>query len=256
MVIPLPALVSVLPTAPTMVTSSPSRIQTVPSPASTIQCQRDHGKRSIRAGMLVSICVLGASGAAVRCVVAMPGALPLLTARQSACRRISAECAIATRVGASHGGVGLPHRGSGPSREPGPSSEPGASDRPDGLASVLPDNASADHLGSECPPRGQAGGQARAHLPDLPVRARAGPSDTLASLRTRSERLTCPPEECESGRIGRSRKPLCLMGTVGSNPTSSARGRAGPSHLAKATEQRQGRRLAGNTWSSPAAGKE
>ena len=44
-----------------------------------------------------------------------------------------------------------------------------------------------------------------------------------ASLRTRSERLGLRPEECESGRIGRSRKPLCLMGTVGSNPTSSAR---------------------------------
>ena len=30
------------------------------------------------------------------------------------------------------------------------------------------------------------------------------------------------PEGCESGRIGRSRKPLCPMGTVGSNPTPSA----------------------------------
>src|SRR5208283_3089890 len=61
------------------------------------------------------------------------------------------------------------------------------------------------------------------HLPDLPLRAEEGPPDAAPSLRTRSERLTCPPEECESGRIGRSRKPLCLMGTVGSNPTSSAR---------------------------------
>ena len=62
------------------------------------------------------------------------------------------------------------------------------------------------------------------HLPDLPLRAEEGPSDAAPSFRTRSERLTCPLEECESGRIGRSRKPLCLMGTVGSNPTSSARG--------------------------------
>lgn len=29
-------------------------------------------------------------------------------------------------------------------------------------------------------------------------------------------------ERCQSGRLGRSRKPLCLMGTVGSNPTFSA----------------------------------
>ena len=49
MVMPLPALVIVLPTAPTMVTSSPSRIQTVPSPR-TIQCHRDQGSRSSRAG--------------------------------------------------------------------------------------------------------------------------------------------------------------------------------------------------------------
>jgi hypothetical protein len=48
-----------------------------------------------------------------------------------------------------------------------------------------------------------------------------------ASLRTRSEGVGSRSEECESGRIGRSRKPLCLMGTVGSNPTSSARGRRG-----------------------------
>ena len=53
MEIPLPDWVSVLPTAPTIVTSSPSRIQTVPSPTRTSQCQRDQGSRSSRAGTLV-----------------------------------------------------------------------------------------------------------------------------------------------------------------------------------------------------------
>ena len=40
---------------PTIVTSRPSRIQTVPSPISTIQCQRAHGSRSSRAGIFVSM---------------------------------------------------------------------------------------------------------------------------------------------------------------------------------------------------------
>src|SRR3954451_8829965 len=39
---------------PTIVTSRPSRIHTVPSPTSTIQCQRDQGSRSSRAGIRVS----------------------------------------------------------------------------------------------------------------------------------------------------------------------------------------------------------
>src|SRR5581483_12429519 len=33
----------------------------------------------------------------------------------------------------------------------------------------------------------------------------------------------CAKRARHRGRIGRSRKPLCLMGTVGSNPTPSAR---------------------------------
>ena len=45
-----------------------------------------------------------------------------------------------------------------------------------------------------------------------------------AAIQNGAERVGSSPEECESGRIGRSRKPLCLMGTVGSNPTSSALG--------------------------------
>ena len=40
---------------PTIVTSRPSRIHTVPSPTSTIQCQRAHGSRSSRAGIRVSM---------------------------------------------------------------------------------------------------------------------------------------------------------------------------------------------------------
>ena len=39
---------------PTIVTSRPSRIHTVPSPIRILQCQRDQGRRSSRAGMLVS----------------------------------------------------------------------------------------------------------------------------------------------------------------------------------------------------------
>ena len=40
---------------PTIVTSSPSRIHTVPRPITIIQCHRDHGSRSSRAGMSVVI---------------------------------------------------------------------------------------------------------------------------------------------------------------------------------------------------------
>src|SRR5215213_8372812 len=52
---PAPASVRRGPIAPTMVTARPSRIHTVPSPTMTIQCHLDHGKRSMRAGMSVSI---------------------------------------------------------------------------------------------------------------------------------------------------------------------------------------------------------
>jgi hypothetical protein len=44
--------------------SSPSRTQTVPSPMTISQCQRDHGRRSKRCGMLVVM--------AWRSAVAMP----------------------------------------------------------------------------------------------------------------------------------------------------------------------------------------
>ena len=61
---PLPCSVSRPPIAPTMVTARPSSTQTVPRPMTTIQCQRDHGKRSMRAGMAVSIVLrVGASWA-------------------------------------------------------------------------------------------------------------------------------------------------------------------------------------------------
>src|SRR5215212_2621614 len=52
---PEPSSVRRPPIAPTIVTARPSRIQTVPRPMITIQCQRDQGRRSSRAGMLVSI---------------------------------------------------------------------------------------------------------------------------------------------------------------------------------------------------------
>src|SRR4051794_25385326 len=52
---PAPFSVSRPPIAPTIVTASPSRIQTVPRPVMIIQCQRDQGSRSRRAGIWVSI---------------------------------------------------------------------------------------------------------------------------------------------------------------------------------------------------------
>ena len=53
--IPEPSSVSREEIVPTIVTSRPSRIHTVPSPISTIQCQRAHGSRSSRAGIFVSM---------------------------------------------------------------------------------------------------------------------------------------------------------------------------------------------------------
>jgi hypothetical protein len=52
---PLSGSTSWPPIEPTIVTARPSRIQTVPSPMMTIQCHFDHGRRSIRAGMAVSM---------------------------------------------------------------------------------------------------------------------------------------------------------------------------------------------------------
>ena len=52
--IPLPRSVSREAIEPTIVTSRPSRIQTVPSPITTSQWKRAHGRRSSRAGISVS----------------------------------------------------------------------------------------------------------------------------------------------------------------------------------------------------------
>ena len=52
---PLPGSVSVGARKPMIVTSSPSRIQTIPSPITTRQWKLDHGSRSSRAGIRVSI---------------------------------------------------------------------------------------------------------------------------------------------------------------------------------------------------------
>ena len=68
---PLPSSVSRWAMLPTIVTSSPSRIQTVPSPMTIIQWKLDHGSRSRRAGILVSIGRACASAS-------MPGDLPTL----------------------------------------------------------------------------------------------------------------------------------------------------------------------------------
>ncbi len=50
---PLPGSDRRLAMLPTTVTSRPSRIHTVPRPMTMVQCQRDHGRRSSLAGMLV-----------------------------------------------------------------------------------------------------------------------------------------------------------------------------------------------------------
>ena len=55
MLMPLPFAEIAPAIDPTIVTSSPSRIHTVPSPIRILQCQRDQGRRSSRAGILVSI---------------------------------------------------------------------------------------------------------------------------------------------------------------------------------------------------------
>ncbi len=52
---PLPGMLIWPEIWPTIVTSRPSRIQTVPSPMMIIQCHRDQGSRSSRAGTLVLI---------------------------------------------------------------------------------------------------------------------------------------------------------------------------------------------------------
>src|SRR5580692_7507989 len=95
------------------------------------------------------------------------------------------------------------------------------------------------------------------HELELTLRVGNAPRSPGSRFPTRSERLASRPEECESGRIGRSRKPLCLMGTVGSNPTSSARGRRGPPHTGGCGKNigRAGALPAG-PGRSPAAGKE
>src|SRR6201994_1587384 len=54
-VIPEPPSVRRSPIEPMIVTSRPSRIQTVPRPMTTIQWNFDQGRRSRRAGTLVSI---------------------------------------------------------------------------------------------------------------------------------------------------------------------------------------------------------
>ena len=61
MSMPLPDSVRRGAIAPTIVTSSPSRIQTVPRPMTILQWKRDHGRRSMRAGMLVRIVFIRAA---------------------------------------------------------------------------------------------------------------------------------------------------------------------------------------------------
>src|SRR4051794_36276978 len=77
--------------APTMVTARPSRIQTVPRPMMTIQCHLDHGRRSIRAGMSVSMTrSLGASALD-------PAMLPSIVGPKSFAGRIPVAGVLARR---------------------------------------------------------------------------------------------------------------------------------------------------------------
>ena len=89
MVMPLPAVVNVLPTAPTMVTSSPSRIQTVPRPIRTIQCHLDHGNRSRRPGTVVSVVLRSGSRSTATLAVTYLH-LPLLIGARL-CRPVAAN---------------------------------------------------------------------------------------------------------------------------------------------------------------------
>src|SRR3954447_16485137 len=63
---PLPGSESRLAMLPTTVTSRPSRIHTVPSPMTIVQCQRDQGSRSNRAGTDVSMVFFSAVAALMR----------------------------------------------------------------------------------------------------------------------------------------------------------------------------------------------
>src|SRR3954453_19444682 len=74
---PAPFSVRRPPSAPTIVTARPSRIQTVPSPMTIIQCHRDQGRRSIRAGMSVSIVRRATLLAAVTSTSLSPADRPL-----------------------------------------------------------------------------------------------------------------------------------------------------------------------------------
>jgi hypothetical protein len=79
MSMPLPGLLICPEMFPTMVTSRPSRIQTVPSPIMIIQCHRDHGSRSSRAGTLVVTVPVWTSLTVVLLVSAACGRRPALT---------------------------------------------------------------------------------------------------------------------------------------------------------------------------------
>src|SRR3954452_25076578 len=65
MEMPEPCSVRRLAIVPTIVTSRPSSTHTAPRPMTTSQCQRDHGRRSIRDGMSVSM-VRSSTGPAIR----------------------------------------------------------------------------------------------------------------------------------------------------------------------------------------------
>src|SRR3954447_16870842 len=86
--------------APTIVTANPSRIHTVPRPMMIIQCHRDHGSRSIRAGMSVSI-VRSETGSALTLATALPPSC-------NPCVRRVSQGRIGTNaraVGSGHGGA-------------------------------------------------------------------------------------------------------------------------------------------------------
>ena len=89
--IPLPFVVSWVATDPTIVTSSPSRIQTVPRPITTIQWNVDHGRRSSRAGMRVSIVsewsliALAQYPGRARCIITAPRWVHRLRWRAAVC---------------------------------------------------------------------------------------------------------------------------------------------------------------------------
>ena len=82
-----------------IVTSSPSRIQTIPRPITTRQWNFDHGSRSSRAGILVSIVLKPPESAAAEPASMLSRSVPTPAGGQTPCGpAYVALCCLRPRV--------------------------------------------------------------------------------------------------------------------------------------------------------------